>query len=114
LLSILRDDLLPNEITVDGVNADGLWLKDRNGVRLSWREMSDGYRSSLALLADIVRHMIKVHGAEELLGKTPDGHVFVRKSGVILIDEVDAHPTRSGSGRSASGSGATSRKCSSS
>ncbi|MBN1210214.1 MAG: AAA family ATPase [Myxococcaceae bacterium] len=91
LLSILRDDLLPNEITVDGVNADGLWLKDRNGVRLSWREMSDGYRSSLALLADIVRHMIKVHGAEELLGKTPDGHVFVRKSGVILIDEVDAH-----------------------
>ena len=31
LLEMLRDDLMPNQITVDRVDSDGLWLKDRNG-----------------------------------------------------------------------------------
>jgi len=43
LLEILRDDLMPNQITVDRVDSDGLWLKDRNGLQLAWSEMSDGY-----------------------------------------------------------------------
>jgi hypothetical protein len=58
LLEILDDELMPNQIRVDRVDSDGLWLKDRNEVRLTWGEMSDGYRLALALLADIVRHLI--------------------------------------------------------
>jgi len=91
LLEILRDDLMPNEITVDRVDSDGLWLKDRNGVELSWREMSDGYRSALALLADIVRHMVDAYGSAGLTARGPDGKLRVVRSGVVLIDEVDAH-----------------------
>ena len=91
LLSILSDDLLPNQIVVDGVDSDGLWLRDRNGVRLSWYEMSDGYRAGLALLADILRHLIKVYGFEGLTGTDGDGKIFIKRSGVVLIDEVDAH-----------------------
>jgi hypothetical protein len=64
VLAMLRDDLMPNRINVDRVDSDGLWLKDRNGVQLAWGEMSDGYRAATALLAD---------------------------SGVVLIDEIDAH-----------------------
>ena len=44
LLEILRDDLMPNQITVDHVDSDGLWLRDRKGLLLAWSEMSDGYR----------------------------------------------------------------------
>ena len=51
VLELLRDDLMPNEIVVDRVDSDGLWLKDRNGVELAWSEMSDGYRAAAALLA---------------------------------------------------------------
>lgn len=91
LLEFLRSDLLPNEISVDGVDSDGLWLKDRNGVRLSWAEMSDGYRSALALLADIIRHLISNYGIDGLVGHKADGTIFVKRSGVVLIDEVDAH-----------------------
>jgi len=29
VLELLRDDLMPNQITVDRVDSDGLWLKDR-------------------------------------------------------------------------------------
>jgi len=91
LLEILRDDLLPNQITVDRVDSDGLWLKDRNGVQLAWGEMSDGYRAALALLADIIRHLISVYGVEGLADRGADGKIFIRRSGVVLIDEVDAH-----------------------
>ena len=90
LLSILRDELLPNQITLDRVDSDGLWLRDRNGVSLTWGEMSDGYRSALTLLADIVRHLINAYGTEGL-SADEDGQTRIRRSGVVLIDEVDAH-----------------------
>lgn len=91
LLEILRDDLMPNMITIDRVDSDGLWLRDRNGVRLSWNEMSDGYRSALALLADIVRHLINAYGMDGLTERGSDGKVAIVRSGVVLIDEIDAH-----------------------
>jgi predicted ATP-binding protein involved in virulence len=91
LLDILRDELLPNQITLDRVDSDGLWLKDRNGVQLSWGEMSDGYRAALALLADILRHLINAYGVDGLTEHDPDGNLFVKRSGVVLIDEIDAH-----------------------
>jgi energy-coupling factor transporter ATP-binding protein EcfA2 len=91
LLEILRDDLMPNQITVDRVDSDGLWLKDRNGVQLSWKEMSDGYRAALALVTDIVRHMIETFGTVGLTFLGPDNKLRIGRSGVVLIDEVDAH-----------------------
>lgn len=91
LLEILGQDLLPNQISIDRVDSDGLWLKDRNGVRLSWGEMSDGYRIALALLADIVRHLISTYGADGLTKRGSDGKLVIKRSGVVLIDEIDAH-----------------------
>jgi energy-coupling factor transporter ATP-binding protein EcfA2 len=91
LLKILRDDLMPNDITIDRVDSDGLWLRDRNGLQLAWGEMSDGYRSALALLADIVRHLIGTFGVDGLAIQDLDGRVVIEKSGVVLIDEIDAH-----------------------
>lgn len=91
LLEILRDDLMPNQITVDRVDSDGLWLKDRNGLQLAWNEMSDGYRAALALLADILRHLINAYGMDALTDRGEDGKLFIKRSGVVMIDEIDAH-----------------------
>ena len=91
LLEILRDDLMPNQITVDRVDSDGLWLKDRHGLQLAWSDMSDGYRAALALLADILRHLISAYGIEGLAEKEADGKLRIVKGGVIMIDEIDAH-----------------------
>lgn len=91
LLEILRDDLMPNQITIDRVDSDGLWLKDRNGLQLAWSEMSDGYRAALALLADILRHLINSYGIEGLTERGEDGKLRITRSGVVLIDEIDAH-----------------------
>ena len=91
LLEILRDDLMPNKITVDRVDSDGLWLKDRHGLQLAWSDMSDGYRAALALLADILRHLISAYGIEGLAEKDADGKLRIVKGGVVMIDEIDAH-----------------------
>ncbi len=91
VLDLLRDDLMPNRISVDRVDSDGLWLKDRNGAQLAWGEMSDGYRAAAALLADIVRHLIGTYGLDGLTEKTTDGKTVIKRSGIVLIDEIDAH-----------------------
>lgn len=91
ILEVLRDELMPNQITVDRIDSDGLWLKDRNGLQLSWNEMSDGYRAALALLADILRHLITVYGVAELADRDANGKLFFKRSGIVLIDEIDAH-----------------------
>lgn len=91
LLEILRDDLMPNQLTVDRVDSDGLWLKDRNGLQLAWAEMSDGYRSALALLTDILRHLINAYGMQGLTERNAEGKLCIVRSGVVLIDEIDAH-----------------------
>lgn len=91
IIDILRDDLMPNDITVDGVDSDGLWLRDRNGLRLAWSEMSDGYRAALALLADILRHLVKTYGMDGLAERDANGKLRVVRPGVVMIDEIDAH-----------------------
>jgi predicted ATP-binding protein involved in virulence len=91
LLEIMSDDLMPNQITVDRVDSDGLWLRDRNGLTLAWSEMSDGYRSALALLTDILRHLISTYGLDGLIERDLDNRIVITKSGVVLIDEIDAH-----------------------
>lgn len=91
LTEMLRDELMPNQITVDRVDSDGLWLKDRTGLQLAWNDMSDGYRSALALLADILRHLINAYGIEGLTERGADGKLRIVKGGVVMIDEIDAH-----------------------
>lgn len=91
VIQFLNDQLLPNQVRVDRVDSDGLWLKDQDGTELSWSDMSDGYRSALALLTDILRHMSGTYGIDGLIDQDQDGRMFIRRSGVVLIDEIDAH-----------------------
>lgn len=97
LLNILNDGLLPQGMAVDRVDADGLWIKDANGVELSWRDMSDGTRAVIALIADILRHLIKGYwdhderDDEFIIKRNNKGNLVIQRSGVVLIDEIDAH-----------------------
>lgn len=91
VLAIVNEDLLPNGMAVDGVDSNGLWLRDQAGARLNWSDMSDGYRAALALLADILRHLVACYGADGLRQVGPDGRTRIARGGVVLIDEIDAH-----------------------
>jgi predicted ATP-binding protein involved in virulence len=82
---------LPDGFSVDRVDSKGLWLKNSDGVELSWFDMSDGHRVAIILVADIVRHMIAAYGLEALYDRDAEGKLFIKRSGVVLIDEIDAH-----------------------
>lgn len=51
--------------------------------------MSDGYRTVAALVVDILKQIHDAYG--ELVLDTTDGTPNVPSSGVVIIDEIDAH-----------------------
>jgi hypothetical protein len=90
VLDLLRDEFLRNEFTIDDVNSEGVWLRDSAHTKLPLADMSEGYRSALAMMLDICRHMFQVYGPH-IMGRGDDGRVTVDRPGVVMIDEVDAH-----------------------
>ena len=90
VLDLLDADFLRNGLKVARVDSEGLWLVDEAGMILPLSEMSDGYRSSLALLIDILRHLSDVFPGSPLVVRE-GSEVWVPHRGVVLIDEVDAH-----------------------
>jgi hypothetical protein len=91
LLDLLSNDFLRQGVKIDDVDSNGFWLHDSAGRRMLLADMSDGYRSALAMLIDIFRHMADVYGTIDLVEVADDGICFVNKPGVVLIDEIDAH-----------------------
>jgi hypothetical protein len=90
LIELISDDYLRHGVTITDITADGIWLCDQAKRRMQLSDMSDGYRSALAMLIDIFRHMVDVYGTN-ILAKDDDGHSYVDRPAVVLIDEVEAH-----------------------
>lgn len=90
VLPLLNDDFLRNGVRVDRVDSEGLWLRDQAGVSLRLADMSEGYRAALAMLVDVLRHMIDVYGHHGFT-ESVDKHLAVRYPGVVLVDEIDSH-----------------------
>lgn len=87
-LHILADGLLPDGYEVVDVNSDGLWTSG-NGHRLPLWEMSDGHRSTVALVMDLIRQVHDCYGDLhfEMRGHTP----VITAPGVVIIDEMETH-----------------------
>ena len=90
--SLLNDGLLPDGALVEKINSDGLWVR-QHGVRLLLEELSDGYRTTSALVMDIIHHLHKCFGSLEVEEAQDEEGRFLRvlHEGVVLIDEVDLH-----------------------
>jgi energy-coupling factor transporter ATP-binding protein EcfA2 len=84
--SLMSDGLLPEpEEKVVRYDSDGLWVESgRSGTRLV-DDLSDGYRTVIAFVLDLVRSLHKCYGELPMIGTAVD------LPGVVLIDEVDAH-----------------------
>ena len=89
VIELLNDGLLPDGVRVDRVDSQGLWISGVQVAPLPLEEMSDGYRTVAALVADMCRQVFASFG--ELRVDRVDGHVRVPYEGVVLIDEIDVH-----------------------
>ena len=90
LIALMSDDFLRQGVTIESVNSEGIWLRDALDRLINLSDMSEGYRSALAMLIDIFRHMTSVYGSKGLVEER-NGKQCVVKPGVVLIDEIDAH-----------------------
>ena len=89
-LDFAGDAFLRQSVRIERVDSDGVWLRDIAGQVIPLADMSEGYRSTLAMLIDIFRHMAAAYGLKGLVEKT-NGQKQVVRPGVVLIDEIDAH-----------------------
>ncbi|MFD9371374.1 AAA family ATPase [Streptomyces sp. NPDC060020] len=96
VLRLLNDGLLPSEYHIEDVDSEGMWFRHHDagqaegeGPRIELRRMSDGQRSVVALVLDIVRQMHAAYGSLKFVAEGDS--VVVPHPGVVLIDEVDAH-----------------------
>ncbi|MFD9772236.1 AAA family ATPase [[Kitasatospora] papulosa] len=92
-LALLQDGLLPDGYTVHSVNSEGLWIAHQSlDKAMPLRAMSDGYRTVVVLVLDIIRRIAASYPyptAHEIVES--NGTPTLRHPGVVLIDEIDAH-----------------------
>jgi hypothetical protein len=89
--NLLNDDLLPRGLRISEIKVDHVFVKDGQGLELPMRDISDGCRSIYATVLDLVHGMYMVYGIDDLFEEDSDGKPIVRKPGVVLIDEIEAH-----------------------
>ncbi len=92
VLALLNDGLLPDGACVEKIDSEGLWVSQQ-GVRLPLNELSDGFRTTAALVMDMIRNLYQCFG-ELRVEKAKDeegSYLRVLHEGVVLIDEVDLH-----------------------
>lgn len=87
---ITSGDLLPNQLVVDKITADGVFFKDVNNTILHINDLSDGIKSVLSLTLELVRLMLDKYSVEEVFGTFSTSN-SIPVAGIVLIDEIDAH-----------------------
>jgi len=88
VFELLNDELLPPPTRITEVNSEGLWVEQR-GVKLLLTEMSDGYKTTAALVMDLARQLHATYPDFKLVEQ--GGRRVVPYPGVVLIDEVELH-----------------------
>jgi predicted ATPase len=85
------EGFLPHNAQLEKVSSDGVFFKDGNGTTIVVNQMSDGYRSALSLIFELIRQLVRVYGAKLVFKNIEKGEMFIDLPGVVLIDEIDAH-----------------------
>ncbi|WP_164011541.1 AAA family ATPase [Pyxidicoccus trucidator] len=93
VLMLLNDGLLPDSTQVSRIDSEGLWVT-QGGRTFPLRDMSDGYRTTAALVLDLARQLQTTYREfrlEPVEPAQPGLKWRVPYPGVVLIDEVELH-----------------------
>jgi predicted ATP-dependent endonuclease of OLD family len=80
--------LFPHDTTLDDITSRGIIFRDANRKRVDMEQLSDGYRSVLSMIFEIIRQLSIFYPDVQLF--SPD-YTQIVMPGVILIDEIDSH-----------------------
>jgi predicted ATP-binding protein involved in virulence len=85
------DHLLPGDVRVEKIDTTMVYFRTIGGAVVPVPDLSDGYRSFLALAVDMLRHVVEANLDLSSLVQTTAEGVQVTVAGIVLIDEADAH-----------------------
>lgn len=88
---INQSDLLPHGAVIDTITNSDVYVKDGNGNYVTLDLLSDGYRSALSFVIELVRQMFEIYGTETMFHMFNDETGAIMAPGVVAIDEIDAH-----------------------
>ncbi|MDR2117741.1 MAG: AAA family ATPase [Planctomycetaceae bacterium] len=89
----LNDGLLPLKMKIGKITNTGnknVFVTSQSGVEIPMRDISDGCRGIFATILDLIHHLCTVYGSKDLF-KEDKGQLIINRSGVVLIDEIEAH-----------------------
>ncbi|MDQ3011122.1 MAG: AAA family ATPase [Acidobacteriota bacterium] len=84
-----QEEFLPHHARLTEISSDGVIFTDGEDHQVSVEELSDGYRSVLSMTFELIRQMARVFTPEQIFPSGDSSKVI--PSGVVLIDEIDAH-----------------------
>lgn len=85
------DHLLPSPVQIADVDTQRVYFSAPGAPRVELPELSDGFRSFLALVIDLLRQITDAFGEVGRFVSTRDGTPQVNVEGVVFIDEIDQH-----------------------
>jgi nucleoside phosphorylase len=88
-LFIGESGLLPQGVRISDVSSESVTFVDGNRREIAIQELSDGFRSVLSLVLDLLRHLADVYGPNGIFSRNDP--TLVVAPGVVLIDEIDVH-----------------------
>jgi hypothetical protein len=88
---INQSGFLPHGVRFEKVDSDDVHFTDGNGVPVPVTALSDGFRSVLSFAFELIRQMAQCFGPSGLFLKQDGGRIVVNHTGVVLVDEIDAH-----------------------
>ncbi|HEU4406898.1 MAG TPA: AAA family ATPase [Polyangiaceae bacterium] len=86
---INQPGFLPHGTRLSAISSKAVIFTDGNGYAIDVEELSDGFRSVLSLTLDLLRQLAATVGARGVF--VPRDPTRVIASGIVLIDEIDAH-----------------------
>ena len=84
-------NLLPFGTKLTKVSSEGVFFADGNGNEVEINQLSDGFRSILSLTFELIRLLIRFYDEEKVFKNFKNGDYTIDLSGVVIIDEIDAH-----------------------
>jgi energy-coupling factor transporter ATP-binding protein EcfA2 len=88
---INESTFLPHGAKISDVTDEKVFVIDGNQVTVTLDQMSDGYRSALSLVIELIRQMFELYGTDTMRRAMQRVPGTIQAPGVVAIDEVDAH-----------------------
>ncbi len=94
-LSLIREvinNLLPGNVAIERIDSQHVYFRTVGDVIVAIPELSDGYRSFLALAIDMLRHITESgQDLGNLVQSNSNGAHEILIEGIVLVDEIDSH-----------------------